>query len=117
MGWLDTTRTFQREAFNTDVLALEGAERADYLHYNLTALLIESAEFGAEFGWKPWDTQRGWVNDENALEEAADVMMFLGNILATLGYNDDDIVEAINQKRQKVRERQSSRAYTDRRNT
>jgi len=114
--WLHDTVVFQREAFSTNVHALEGDAFADYAMYNLAALHDEVSEMSAEIGWKPWDTKRGWLNQQAVTDEAVDVLMFLGNILAAAGVTDHQIKQALAEKRAEVRDRQTSGDYTGRNN-
>lgn len=110
--WLHSTHSFQAEAFLVDVSALSGSELADYIQYNLTALFVEVGELAGEVGWKPWDTERGWVNTKRVTEEGVDVLMFLGNILAAAGASDKDIRRELRRKRRIVRRRLASKSYT-----
>ena len=112
--WLVTTDAFQRAAFDTDVSTLERGALADYLLYNLAAAHDEISEMSAEIGWKPWDTKRGWVNQNRVLEEAVDVLMFLGNILIAAGLTDHQVSQALTDKRERVLERQAAGRYTGR---
>lgn len=111
-AWLRSTRAFQRRAFNTNVDTLKGPRLADYLQYNIAAIFVELGELAQEIGWKPWDTRRGWVNRARVVDEAADVLMFLGNILAAAGVTDHEIAAAIERKRADVYKRQLSGKYT-----
>lgn len=111
-GWLRSTRTFQRDAFKTDVSSLKGPRRADYLQYNITAAFVELGELAQEIGWKPWDTARGWVNRRRVISEATDVLMFLGNILVACDVSDNEIATELLRKRREVYDRQRTGTYT-----
>jgi hypothetical protein len=92
--WLESTRRLQEESFGVDYARFAkeapNPELADYLTWNVTALVAELGEFLQEVGWKPWTTRRGWVYRERAVKELVDVAHFLANLICALGVTDDE---------------------------
>lgn len=92
--WLAVTLELQRGAFGQDPPALVNDERADWLMMNLLACHSEVTELSDECGWKPWVSDRGWMNTEAMISECADLLHFVGNILATLGCTGEQFTRA-----------------------
>lgn len=109
--WLDSTKALQEQAFGFKLPLTEGTELADYVTWNHSALVQEASEMLAEFGWKPWTKNRGWVNRELALKEAVDVGHFLANILVSIGVTDEEWQAAYEAKQQVNRDRMASGTY------
>jgi hypothetical protein len=109
--WLDSTKELQEQSFGFKLPFPEGTELADYVTWNHSALVQESGEMLAEFGWKPWAKNRGWVNRELALKEAVDVGHFLANILVAIGVTDEEWQAAYQAKQQVNRDRMASGTY------
>ena len=57
---------------------------AEFLTWNVTALMSELAEMLNEVGWKPWASSRH-INGGEAVREMVDAFHFFLNILLALG--------------------------------
>lgn len=85
----------QQESYGIDPTKLEGQERIDFIHWNITALTDELHEVLGEVGWKPWATSRH-VNEWEAQGELIDAWHFFMNLLLATAPRDatvDDIVQ------------------------
>lgn len=108
--WLESTLQLQRAAFDIDPPALEDAELADYIVWNVTALTAELGEFLMEVGWKPWAEPRGWVRRKEAVNELVDVAHFLANLAVALGVTDVEWAK-LYQEKQGVNARRQAETY------
>lgn len=96
--WLETTAELQEE-FGVDFSALRDSpdDLADYITWNLAALMEEVGEMSHELRWHPWKAGRGRVGKQQrelAIEEAADALHFLANILSALDVSDQEFSDA-----------------------
>lgn len=106
--WLESTRRLQEESFGMDYDALKDEYLAEYITWNVTALVAEIGEFLAECGWKNWARPRGWVNREAAVTELVDAAHFLANLASALGVTDTEWEERYQAKQQVNRDRQAN---------
>ena len=104
--WLELTVELQLEAFKRYPPAMQGDEAGDWFLMNLNAMHEEVAELGNELGWKPWTSSRGWVNRDQAISEAVDVMHFLANILTALQVTGAELTHAYLAKVERNEKRQ-----------
>lgn len=95
--WLGLQERLQILAFDKDPMTLRGDERADFIRWNALALEDELHEMLQEVGWKPWATSRH-MNEEAFLDEAVDLLHFLGNLLLTTGLGIDDLEAKLQEK-------------------
>lgn len=110
--WLLSTRVLQRQSFGADPATLENAEKAEYIRWNHTALVVELSEALDEVDWKPWTvTQEGIRNREAFIGEMVDVLHFAANMLVAAGCSDEELTEAYEAKQQKNRDRMASGTY------
>lgn len=114
--WLGAQQHLQREHFGIDYeeLDYDGDKMGDQLHLNLTGLITECAELGECFAWKPWATNRGRIDKERVLEEACDVLAFLGNILNLADVKSWELQQAYSKTVDKIADRQRSGTYEQR---
>jgi len=111
-NWLATTRELQTKSFGQDPATLEGDAKADFITWNLAAVVVELGEMMNEFpGHKNWVLDRTIINREEFIGEAVDALHFLGNILATVGCTDEELSIRYLQKVEKNRARMASGAY------
>lgn len=114
--WLASTKELQEKTYGYDLKQLqeeynEGA-LAEYIDKFQVAAVQELAELREEFSWKPWAVDEPFVNRDRILEEAVDVLHFMGNILTGIGVTDSQFWAAYRRKQQKNRERQASGTYS-----
>jgi hypothetical protein len=117
LGWLEAQRALQVKSYGVDPVELEGKEYADYVMFNGFAAQCELAEAFQLIPWKPWIQRRGLPTDENRtklVEEMADVLMFIGNILIANGVDDAEINAAYREKLTVNAERMRSKKYQGR---
>lgn len=93
--WLASTVELQR-AFGTELRGMRHVPHAlaEYLTWNFAALFEELGEMMHEIRWAPWKTARGVLTDQardRAVDEAIDVLHFLGNVLSALGVSDEEL--------------------------
>lgn len=114
--WLRSTKELQEQAFGVDYGELQSNPNAlaDYLAYNLYALVDEVTEMGKEVGWKPWAKDRGFVHPVAVCDEAVDVLHFVSNILAACGVTGEQLEKAYRSKQDENRARMQSGTYTQR---
>ena len=112
--WLESTKRLQIESFGVDPGMLEGEARADYVIWNVTALVDEVHEFLDEVAWKPWIKRelRGAISDRiAAARELVDAQHFLGNLALTLGLTDSEW-EQLYQEKQAINAKRQRDGYT-----
>ncbi len=100
--WLESTRKLQQLVYGYPIeMLIQGARvkgnytelTARYLEWNTFAIYNELAELAYEFSWKPWASDKPFVNGDRIMQECIDVLHFIGNILHTgaghaLGHKD-----------------------------
>jgi hypothetical protein len=105
-NWLASTRTLQIEAFDVDPASLTGDDRADYVVWNSTALVVELGEFLQEVRWKPWQDGRGTIAEPNLAHlEIVDVLHFVANIAIAVGLDDVELSRLYEAKQLENRDR------------
>jgi hypothetical protein len=117
--WLESTRQLQTETYGYDLDGLrEAAEDGDsqplaaYIDWNQIAIVEEASELRKGFSWKPWATDAPFVRRQYIIEEAVDLLHFIGNILVGLGVTDAELRREYQAKQQINRERQRSSIYS-----
>lgn len=115
--WLLETARLQREVYGVDyVVFLSDApddlrKLIEYMRWNMLAIDDELAEMRQGVSWKPWQHDEPYVDRQEVISEAVDVLHFVGNILAAVGCTDDDLNAAYLAKMEKNRARQSGGYY------
>lgn len=114
--WLESTRELQEETYGYHYPSMyhDPALLSKHLDWNQTAAVQELAELREEFSWKPWATDAPFVNKERVMQEAIDVLHFIGNILVAIGINDEMLAEYYQQKQAINRARAESGTYSAR---
>lgn len=122
--WLESTRRLQEQIYGYDfddwLEAVEGLNDpalhplTQYLQWNVLAAQIELAETTVEFSWKPWATDKPYVNRDRLRDELVDVLHFVGNMLVAIGVDDEELEDAYQVKQAKNRRRQLSGSYSAR---
>jgi NTP pyrophosphatase (non-canonical NTP hydrolase) len=115
-NWLRETQRLQVESFDIDPNQLGGEELAEYVTWNVAALVAELGEVLQAFPtWKPWITSgRGELTEEerdHVVEELVDVTHFLGNLLCAMDVDDEELSRVYRIKQQVNRDRHAGRAY------
>jgi hypothetical protein len=95
--WLKDTARVQREAYGLEPSGVP------YVKEQATAAIVELAELLQSLPWKagrdglpgqePTDAEMN-----HAKEELVDVLIFAGNLAVALGYDDDTVWTAVNEK-------------------
>lgn len=113
--WLELTGELQKESFGVRPadLAADPEALGDYLHLNITGAFDEVSEMADEVGWKPWAKNRGWIHRTELVQEAADVLHFVANLLWIAGVSGEELAEAYRRKVSKNARRQAE-GYTQR---
>jgi hypothetical protein len=124
--WLESTKKLQEEVYGYDYGYLNRLHESAvtfeqhksaltiYLDWNTTAAVQELAEVREEFSWKPWATDIAFVHRNRVIQEAVDVLHFLGNILTAVGCTDEMLEEVYRRKQQINTERAASGTYSAR---
>jgi len=120
--WLSSTAELQLDTYGYPIFAWESMlnvgeiprELPPYLLWNTFAIYNELAELAYEFNWKPWANDGDFVNRDRILEEAVDILHFLGNILTAVGVGDTELWKAYQEKQALNRERAKSKEYSAR---
>lgn len=95
----------QEQSFGIDFEGMDTAERVEFIHWNVTALVDELHEALAETSWKPW-AKGTFLNREAFLGELVDAQHFLNNLYLIIGAESEEITfrylekSSINAKRQ-----------------
>lgn len=97
--WIVLSRALEKITYDRDVLELDSDERKHYLTQMLLGLSSEVIELSQEVNWKDW-RNRSEAHDK-ICDEAADVLIFFFNVMATLGVTGVDLTDAIHAKRAK----------------
>ena len=92
--WIAITKELQLNGFHRDLESLEGDERADALHADITGMMSEVVEISNEIGWKPWVKNRGWYNHDEVMGEVVDLLHFVANVLVTCHIDGDQLADA-----------------------
>ena len=86
----------QRNAYDVHPGRMHGEERVEFIRWNVLAAHRELGEMlNSVDGWKPWQTIRdnaGEFKDRDEfVEDAVDVLKFVGNLLLTAGVTDAEL--------------------------
>jgi hypothetical protein len=111
--WLASTRQLQVEAYHDLDWPKQGEALAVSAQMNYAACTIELAEAMAEVGWKPWASDRGWVNRDAFIGELVDAAHFLANMLIAVGCTDYEW-ERRYQEKQALNLQRQQEGYTGR---
>jgi hypothetical protein len=108
--WLKETRELQIGSFGTDPAQLDGADRVEYVRWNVLAAHDELSEVLGEISWKPW-ASASFFNRDEYIGEVVDVLHFAANLLVAAGCTDEELDARYTAKMQKNRDRQAA-SYT-----
>lgn len=78
---LEMQERLQREAYKTDLRALQPEERVDFIKDMVLAATDELHEALAETSWKPWASTYGDVQSEAFFNELVDLLHFVMNLM------------------------------------
>lgn len=87
-SWLTSTEALQRYAYGFEVGDLAGEELADYVAMQTLAAVSELQEFLQCVKWKAWQTGRGRIRRDEAVDELVDVAHFVANLAVALDVGD-----------------------------
>lgn len=88
--WLSAQRKLQVDVYDVEPEAAD----ADYVHAMITGLFAEVGELAGEIDWKYWSKGRGNYDRQRVIDEAVDVLHFLGNILLWAGVDGQELTRA-----------------------
>jgi hypothetical protein len=92
--WLAVTLTLEEEGFKQDITHFMGDRLGDFFMSMGLAAQCELVEMMDECGWKTWSEPRGWLNRDAFISEAADVLHFVGLLLAAVGCTGEELTAA-----------------------
>lgn len=117
--WLRLTKQVQTDiyGYDFDALQVDVKGQAEYIWWNVFAAQQELAELSVEFSWKPWAVDKPFVNRQRIMDEAVDVLHFMGNMLTAIGVTDDELNEAYRRKVQLNIQRKQSGSYSAKKGT
>lgn len=117
--WLHLTKQVQTDiyGYDFDALQVDVKGQAEYIWWNVFAAQQELAELSVEFSWKPWAVDKPFVNRQRIMDEAVDVLHFMGNMLTAIGVTDDELNEAYRRKVQLNIQRKQSGSYSAKKGT
>lgn len=101
IGWaldrlLEQQRAIQLHHYGRDPGELRGAQLVDAIRTNVLALEDELHEVLAECGWKPWkQAGYGRVNRKDYINELADSLLFLFNLMLLQRVTGREMVRAL----------------------
>jgi dimeric dUTPase (all-alpha-NTP-PPase superfamily) len=111
--FLEDQLKLERDGFGCDPRELRGEDLAEYVRWNVLALVDEAHEALHEVpGWKPWKesadigTLAGTTEGQLFAEELVDCLHFIGNLLLAAGVDDEELAQLYEQKRRVNFERQ-----------
>lgn len=110
--WLEKTKELQEQAYGVDydVFTSNSSDSLlaviEYVRWNMLAIDDELAEMRQAMSWKPWQHDDPYLDREEVVKEAVDVLHFVANIIAAMGYGDDKLSEMYDEKMQRNRQRQ-----------
>jgi hypothetical protein len=108
-SWLARTRKQQEDVYGIFTARMSDDEFAEYVRWNFLAAHAELGEAIQHLPWKPWRGREGRPNPTDAMlagRELVDVLIFLGNLFAALGWSDDVLAHELERKRGVNRERE-----------
>lgn len=115
MAWVEDQAELQNLVGNA--VPMTGAALSAYVRWNALALMAEMAEALNHISWKPWTANEQWLEREKFLEELADVGLFLGNMLASVGCSTEEYHQLVSTKQEVVKNRLTSGRYEQRRHS
>lgn len=111
-GWLKETADLQQECYGADYSVFHSDAPADlnatidYMRWNMLAIDDELAEMRQAMSWKPWQHDDPYLDRDELVKEAVDVLHFVANIICAAGATDDELDEIYLTKMEKNRARQ-----------
>jgi hypothetical protein len=112
--WLKETAALQRECYSADYSVFFSNEPDDinttieYIRWNMLAIDDELAEMRQAISWKPWQHDDPYIDRDELVKEAVDVLHFVANIICAAGATDEELDAVYVQKMAKNRARQEN---------
>ena len=110
--WLKETARLQEECYGAKYSVFHSDAPDDinatieYMRWNMLAIDDELAEMRQAMSWKPWQHDDPYLDREELVKEAVDVLHFVANIICAAGATDEELDEIYLAKMQKNRARQ-----------
>lgn len=111
-GWLAETAKLQQECYGADYVVFHSDADVDinatidYMRWNMLAIDDELAEMRQAMSWKPWQHDEPYLDRDELIKEAVDVLHFVANIVCAAGATDEELDEIYLAKMEKNRARQ-----------
>lgn len=111
-GWLAETAKLQQECYGADYAVFHSDADVDinttidYMRWNMLAIDDELAEMRQAMSWKPWQHDEPYLDRDELIKEAVDVLHFVANIVCAAGATDEELDEIYLAKMEKNRARQ-----------
>ena len=105
--WLARTTETQRDVYKHVFGEFTTPEKVEWIKENVLAAEDELHELLGGVAWKSWCSDYGQrIDRDEVLAEAVDVLMFVGNLLVSLGVSDAELNKRYEIKLAKNRKRQ-----------
>ena len=110
--WLAETAKLQQECYGADYSVFHSDTDSDinatidYMRWNMLAIDDELAEMRQAMSWKPWQHDEPYLDRDELIKEAVDVLHFVANIVCAAGATDEELDEIYLAKMDKNRARQ-----------
>jgi len=110
--WLKETASLQQECYGADYSVFHSNEPDDinttieYIRWNMLAIDDELAEMRQAISWKPWQHDEPYIDRDELVKEAVDVLHFVANIICAAGATDAELDKIYQEKMNKNRARQ-----------
>ena len=111
-NWLRRTEELQKDVYFINYEEMEGdkpqniRKLVEYMRWNMLAIDDELAEMRQAISWKPWQHDDPYLDRDELVKEAVDVLHFVANIICAAGATDDELDEIYLAKMEKNRARQ-----------
>lgn len=112
LNWLHRTQELQKDYYGVDYELFHGDSdeslRAviEYLRWNMLAIDDELAEARKAISWKPWQSDKPYVDRKEVIKECVDILHFVANIICAVGGTDRALDEMYVEKMEINRNRQ-----------
>lgn len=113
-NWLAETAQLQQDSYGVNYTTFHGDTPGsllaviDYARWNMLAIDDELAEMRQAMSWKPWQHDAPYLDRDEVVREAVDVLHFVANIICAMGTTDAELDAMYVEKMEKNRARQAN---------